>query len=252
MLNDPVEKEARLAWIGATREELAKLRADEERREQAVIERMAGLEATVAEHLAGLGRELEQPMSRLIETASETPRAAAEVIGKLRQEISNNIERDNSLLEERRQIMEQLNSLASSLEQSSLGQREAVESLVGASAGILQDAGSRFGDQVGMEVDNMADIAAHFAGSATELSSLGEAFTHAVTLFNDSNEKLIENLARIEDSMEQAHSRSDEQMGYYVAQAREVIDQSTLSQRELIEELRQLGRQEELFSAEAS
>ena len=58
--------------------------------------------------------------------------------------------------------------------------------------------------------------------------------------------------AFIEDSMEQAHSRSDEQMGYYVAQAREVIDQSTLSQRELIEELRQLGRQEELFSAEAS
>ena len=38
-------------------------------------------------------------MTRLIETASETPRAAAEVIGKLREEVSNNLERDNTLLE---------------------------------------------------------------------------------------------------------------------------------------------------------
>ena len=40
-------------------------------------------------------------------------------------------------------------------------------------------------------------------------------------------------------------------MGYYVAQAREIIDQSMLSQREIIDELRRVGTRD-LFAAEAS
>lgn len=60
--------------------ELKSLRDEEERRSEAAVVRMAQLEATVASHLATLGKELEAPMARLIETASETPRAAAEVI----------------------------------------------------------------------------------------------------------------------------------------------------------------------------
>ena len=72
----------------ALRSELDGIRQAEAQREQAVIERIASLEGTVATHLATLGRELEEPMTRLIVTASETPRAAAEVIGELRKEIS--------------------------------------------------------------------------------------------------------------------------------------------------------------------
>jgi hypothetical protein len=52
--------------------------------------------------------------------------------------------------------------------------------------------------------------------------------------------------------MEKSTERSDEQMSYYVAQAREIIDQSMLSQREIIEELRRLGQTGDLFAAEAS
>ena len=80
---------------------LDSLRDTEEQRGEAAVERLGALEATVATHLAALGKEMEAPMARLIETASETPKAAAEVIGKLRDEVSNNIERDNQLLEER-------------------------------------------------------------------------------------------------------------------------------------------------------
>lgn len=229
---------------------IATLRQDEEQRGQAAVERMAGLESTVATHLARLGKELETPMTRLIETASETPRAAAEVIGQLRKEISNTIERDNQLLQERAQVMGQLNALALTLEQASSSQRDAVEQLVSSSSELLQGAGSRFVEQVDTELANVSDIVANFSGSAAEMASLGESFGLAVTLFNESNSQLIESLARIETSMANSSSRSDEQMGYYVAQAREILDQSLLSQREVFEELQQLGDRQ--LAAEAS
>jgi hypothetical protein len=230
--------------------QLGTLRADEEQRGQAAVDRLGNLEATVASHLTALGKELEAPMTRLIETASETPRAAAEVIGQLRHEISNTVERDNQLLEERRQVMEQLNTLSASLEQASAGQREAVEQLVNASTDMLQEVGTRFSGQVESELAGMSEIMVNFSGSASEMASLGEAFSLAVTLYNESNTQLIERLEHIEASMEKSTSRSDEQMGYYVAQAREILDQSLLSQREVFEELQQLGQQEHPTPAE--
>ena len=230
--------------------ELGDLRAEESRRGEAAIERLGSLESTVATHLATLGKELEEPMARLIETASETPRAAAEVIGQLRHEISNNIERDNSLLEERQLIMKQLTTLSSSLEQASIGQREALENMVNSSAELLQKIGGQFNEQVGSEVGKLSGVAEHFAGSATELASLGEAFTTAVNLFNESNGQLMDKLASIEAALDSSSTRSDEQMGYYVAQARQIIDQSMLSQREMFEELRQLGQKDLLCEVE--
>lgn len=232
--------------------ELSTLRAEEDNRGQAAVERLASLESTVASQLVTLGKGLEEPMTRLIETASETPRAAAEVIGHLRHEISNTLARDNQLLEERQRIMEELQILSKSLEQSSAGQREAIEQLVTSSTSMLQDLSSGFTHQVEKELSNLSATADNFAGSAVEMSSLGDSFTLAVKLFNESNGQLIENLARIEQSMDKTTARSDEQMGYYVAQAREIIDQSLLSQREVFEKLHQLDRAEEIIRAEAS
>jgi hypothetical protein len=47
-------------------------------------------------------------------------------------------------------------------------------------------------------------------------------------------------------------SRSDEQLAYYVAQAREVIDLSIMSQREVFEELRRLQSQQAYAAQEVS
>ena len=73
------------------------------------------------------------------------------------------------------------------------------------------------------------------------MSSLGESFNLAVKLYSESNSELIEHLNRIELAMESSNNRSDKQMGYYVDQAREIIDQSLLSQREVFDELRELA-----------
>lgn len=63
-----------------------------------------------------------------------------------------------------------------------------------------------------------------------------------VQLFSESNEKLMETLQRIEDSLNN-QARSDEQLAYYVAQAREVIDLSIPSQKQIVEDLQRLFRQ---------
>ena len=71
----------------------------------------------------------------------------------------------------------------------------------------------------------------------------GEAFGAGVQPFQASNEKLVDTLQRIEASLERSTARSDEQLAYYVAQAREVIDLSITSQQGLVENLQQLQAQ---------
>jgi hypothetical protein len=232
--------------------ELSTLRDDEAERGDAALGRLAELESTVTLHLGTLGKELEAPMTRLIQTASETPRAAAQVIEHLRTEISNNIERDNALLEERKRIMEELNSLSSSLQKTSDLQRQSIEKLLNSSSDTLQNVGTQFGGHVESELSRMSQVTDSFAGSVTQMSSLGDAFSLAITLFNESNSSLMEHLARIEESMDKSSARSDEQMGYYVAQAREIIDQSMMSQKEVFDGLRQLGEENHISSAKAS
>jgi hypothetical protein len=54
-------------------------------------------------------------------------------------------------------------------------------------------------------------------------------------IFSESNNLLIENLSNIQASLEQSNSRSDEQLAYYVAQAREIIDHNLLSHKQIID-----------------
>jgi hypothetical protein len=220
--------------------ELGRLRDDEEGRAQAAVERFEHLESVLASRLATLGQALEAPMARMIQTASEAPRAAVEIIEMLRRAASKRIQGDNQLLEEHRRIIEKLDKLSTSLDLTSTEQRNAIGQLINASKTMMEDAGRQFTHQVDAEVIKISEVADMFAGSAVEMASLGDAFSVAVDLFNTSNGNLIENLARIEDALENASSRSDDQLGYYVAQARELIDHSILSQKEIVLSLQQL------------
>ena len=224
------------------RSELGSLHESEALRGDAAVERLGDLQTALTTHLTTLGTALEDPITRLIQTASEAPRAAAEVIGKLRQEISSSVARDNELLEERGRIMETLNSLLGAINHASVEQRSVIDSLVTSSAAALNQAGNQFSDKLDIEATKLAGIAAHVTSSAVEVSSLGESFSFAVRSFGDANDKLISNLQRIEAAMDKSMTRSDEQLAYYVAQAREVIDLSIRSQKEIFEELRHLPK----------
>lgn len=225
---------------GVWRTELQALRDAEAQRGQAAVERLDTLQTAVAQHLATLGSALEAPLTRLLQTASDVPQAAAEVITQLRQEMTRLSERDNTALAERTAMMEQLGTLLHAVNDAAVQQRAAIDALVGSAAQVLEQAGEQFAQALGAQAGKVDEVAAHVAASAVELSSLGEAFSHGVGLFSASNEKLMEGLQTIEGAISQSMNRSDEQLAYYVAQAREVIDLSISAQQGIVEDLRRL------------
>jgi hypothetical protein len=186
-------------------------------------------------------------VARLMHTAAEAPRAAADVIGQLRQELSASIARDNELLAERSRIMETLGALLAAINHASTEQRAAIDALVTSSAAMLERAGTRFTESIEAESARMTDVASQITGGAVEVASLSEAFGFAVQLFSESNDKLMTTLQRIEGALDKSTTRSDEQLAYYVAQAREIIDLSIMSQKQIIEDLqRRSGKQASL------
>nr|MBL8457082.1 DUF802 domain-containing protein [Zoogloeaceae bacterium] len=181
-------------------------------------------------------------VARLMQVAAEAPRAAAEVIAELRQELSASMVRDNALLAERSRIMETLGTLLAAINHASTEQRDAIDTLVASSAAMLARAGTRFAESVEAESARLSDIAGQIGGGAVEVASLGEAFGLAVRLFSESNDKLMTTLHGIEGALGKSMTRSDEQLAYYVAQAREIIDLSIMSQKQIVEDLQQLSR----------
>jgi len=180
-------------------------------------------------------------IARLMQAAAEGPRAAAEVIEALRGKLSDSMARDNALLEERARILETLGTLLDAVHASATEQRGAIDAMVRGSAELLDRVGSRFNEQVEAQAGRLEGVAAQVAGSAIEVASLGEAFGTAVQLFSESNGRLVAQMERIDDALGKSLARSDEQLAYYVAQAREVIDLSMLSQKQIIEDLKRLA-----------
>jgi len=109
--------------------------------------------------------------------------------------------------------------------------------LVEQSAEALSIVGQQFGENLENESSKLSEMVKHFASSSAEMASLGDAFNAAVSVFSESNNLLIENLGRIEISLEKSDSRSNEQLAYYVAQAREIIDHNLLTHKEILDAL---------------
>lgn len=208
-------------------------------RQQAMLDRIddtaRALSASTQEQAS---RTIEQ-VGALMRTAAEAPRAAAEVIAELRQELSSSIERDNAALDERNRIMETLRELLASINHASSEQRQAIDALVAASRSALESAAAGFEQRMAADATLLADSAGQLAGGAVEVASLAEGFGLAVQLFSASNDKLMDSLQRIETALEKAMTRSDDQLAYYVAQARELIDLSLMSQKQIVEDLQQ-------------
>lgn len=234
---------------------------------------LQALQSTVASHLATLGTALEAPMTRLLETASEAPKAAAQLIAQLRQEMSDISERDRRTAEEHAILARELAALLQTIAQANEAQREALASMSRSAAQALEqataqasqtleragtqvsgtldaagaqftrtllDTGTGFSESLDAQSARTAQTSARLEASAIELASLGEAFEHGVQIFSASNTQLIESLQRIEGTLARTITRSDEQLAYYVGQAREVIDLSVSAQQGILEDLRRL------------
>ncbi|SOY71010.1 DUF802 domain-containing protein [Cupriavidus taiwanensis] len=220
-------------------------------RQQEICETLAVTARDMAAQAQAQATGTVAEVSRLLQAASEAPRAAAEVIAELREKLTEGMARDHAMLEERSRMMETLGTLLDAVNHASTEQRTAVDTLVATTADLLERIGTRFTDKVESESGKLAGIAAQVTGSAVEVASLGEAFGVAVQLFSESNGKLIDHLQRIEAALDKSMTRSDEQLAYYVAQAREVVDLSMLSQKQILEDL-QLRASAQASGAEAA
>jgi len=213
--------------------------------QQQLIDAMAQTARDMSAQTEAHAKNTVAEIAQLLQAAAEAPRAAAEVVTELRQKLADSMTRDNAMLEERSRILETLATLLDAVNHASTEQRTAIDTLVSASADLLERVGSRFSEKADAESEKMAAVAAQITGSAVEVASLGEAFGLAVQMFSQSNDKLVGHLQRIEGALGKSIARSDEQLAYYVAQAREVIDLSIMSQKQIVEDMQQIASRQQ-------
>ncbi|KVR03672.1 chemotaxis protein [Burkholderia ubonensis] len=241
--------EQRLAtWSASLAEMAAKLRdewaqtsAQAASRQQDICDTLARTANDITAQAQAHASDTIAEISRLVQAASEAPKAAAEVVAELRQRLSDSMVRDTAMLDERSRLLATLETLLDAVNHASTEQRGAVDALVRTSADLLDRVGARFNDTVDAETRKLDAVAAQVTAGAVEVASLGDAFGMAVQVFGESNDKLLSHLQRIEAALEKSLARSDEQLEYYVAQAREVIDLSMMSQKQIVEDLQQLA-----------
>ncbi|KGS80157.1 hypothetical protein X976_4947 [Burkholderia pseudomallei MSHR7500] len=221
--------------------EWAQTSAQAANRQQAICDALAHTARDLSAHTQAHASATIAEISQLVQAASEAPRTAAEVVAELRQKLSDSMVRDTAMLEERNRMLATLETLLDAVNHASSEQRAAVDALVATSSALLQRVGTQFTDEVGTQTDRLGGVAAQITGSAVEIASLGDALGAAVQSFGESNDKLVAHLQRIEAALDKSLARSDEQLAYYVAQAREVIDLSMMSQKQIIEELQRVG-----------
>lgn len=212
------------------------------------LEQQQRICAALAETAQAMGERAEAQASatvaeigRLVDAAAQAPRAAAEVIAELRDKLTDSMARDNAMLDERARVLDTLRTLLDAVNHASSEQRAAIDALVSGSAELLERAGERFATQVEDQGSRLAASAAQLGAGAAEVASLGEAFGAAVQLFSASNTQLGAHLQQVDETLGKSIARSDEQLAYYVAQAREVIDLSLLSQKQIVEDLQRLA-----------
>ncbi|AOB31279.1 chemotaxis protein [Bordetella sp. H567] len=221
-------------------------------RQQEICETLSRTARDITEQTQARARDTIAEIERLVQAASEAPKAAADVVAELRQKLSDTMVRDNAMLEERGRLLDTLGTLLDAVNRASTEQRDAVDALVATSSDLLARVGGQFTDTLEAETAKLAEAAGQVSGSVVEVASLGDAFGTAVQAFGESNEKLMAHLQRIEGALEKSIARSDEQLAYYVAQAREAIDLSVMSQKQIIEDLQRLAEQRASAGSEAA
>ena len=249
--------EARLsAWSQALQDMAGALQAQWQsaiaegaQQHEAICDTLARTAADITRQAQDQSRDTLAEIGRLVEAASEAPRAAADVVAELRAKLSDSMVRDNAMLEERGRMLQTLQTLLDAVNHASSGQRDAIDALVTTSADLLERVGQRFAQDADAQSARLADVTAQVGAGAVEMASMGDAFGSAVQQFGQSNEKLATQLQRVETALGQSMARSDEQLAYYVAQAREVIDLSILSQRQIVEDLQHLAAQQQRMLA---
>ena len=247
------------AWTHTLNEITASLRKEWQQaadhtavRQQEICDALAQSARDISSEAQDHARNTLAEMTALMQSAAQAPKAAADAIAELQRHLAESLLRDKAVLDERTRLAEAFTTLLDTASKTSVEQRSAVDALIAGSADTLERAGKQIADKIEGEAGKLGGIAAQVTSSAVEVASLGEAFGAAVQVFSQSNASLVEHLQRMEAALDKSIARSDEQLAYYVAQAREVIDLSMMSQKQIMEELQQLAAREASAGSEVA
>ena len=180
-------------------------------------------------------RDIVAELARVAASAAEAPRAAAAVMTQMGEQLSASQSRDAARLNDHARLTEALSTLVDDSRRAAAEQQAAVQALVDAADQLLQRSGQAVAQHWQAALTQQGEAATRLAGGAVEVASLGEAFGAAVAQFGGTAEALASQLQGVAEALDQAATRHDEQLAYYVAQAREVIDLSLSAQQPLLE-----------------
>lgn len=239
-----LEQQQQQAWAASLQALSAQLQnqwqdlgAQQQAQQLAISSQLTDTTHTLTEHLQTSQHATLAELTRLMDAAAAAPQAAADVIAQLQAHMSQRLAQDNHLLEERSQIMATLHHLLQAIDHASSEQRQVIDTLVTTATQALSQTGQQFVEQAQHQTAKLGDAAAQVACSAIEVATLGETFGFATQTFSAANDKLVAQLQRTEAALSQSQHRSDEQMAYYVAQAREIIDLSLMAQKDILAHL---------------
>ncbi len=172
------------------------------------LQHLARIDARLVEHLAQWGTSLQAPLSDLMQVASQSSQTAAELIGSLRQRVEDSMARDHELLQERTRTLAQLSQVS-----------------------------QVWGEQVQAQGQQWRDLSAQIQAASLDVAQLGASFAQSVETWRQTQERTMTQLGDLQQSLAEASSRSDDQLAYYIAQAREVVELSLSAQQPLLEAL---------------
>ncbi len=225
------------ARLAAWRSELTAAGAAQLQQQQALADELLTNTRSLVAQAEVCSQKTLSEAGEILQAASAAPRAAVEVVAALREQLAQSQAQDRAALLERSELMSTVSTLLSSLQQAAGEQRRAIDALVDRSAHQIETVGQRFTALAEASGHSLADAATHLAASAADIASVGDGFGAAIEQFQQSNLQLQQHLAALEERLAASINRSDEQLGYYVAQAREVIELCLGSQKQILDAL---------------
>lgn len=223
--------------------QLSDLRDDESQRASALREQLQHLHLQAVEQLQHLGDGLQQPLQTILNSAQENTSAIAQLMTTLQSECARLSEKDDHLLEERETLLTSMAATQRALNEQAREQHQVLMTTIETATEGLTTVAERFTEHVASDMAQLKDSMDQFSTSSVELSSLSDSFHVAVGEFSTANSGLQQCLQNVEAALNQAGERNNEQLAYYVAQAREIIDHNLHSQQEIINQLRQMERE---------
>ena len=209
-------------------------------RTQELFGELGRLDAVVQEHLQILGAGLQAPLTQVIETAAEAPKSVSHMLETLDTRLEERLERENQLLRDRQGLMDAMRLATEAVHESTRQQGTTLEGLVSNCDNQMTTMRERSNEELMKAREQLEQSASMIATGGVEMTAVASMFTGAVEDYRKSNETLMEGLQSIQEALNHSGERSNDQLSMYVEQAREIIDQSILSQKEMFDALREM------------